>query len=207
MKVDLRGRTALVVGEEGVVAAAIMAALGASGTLVTLDSAQVVLAHGQSAFRAADLLVLVHDLRPEPSARIAAVARVAEMVGEIMAVRGSGRIVEVLSALGIMPSRRHPEASIEMATAVAHMRTLAMRLGPKVLVNAIGVGAIAGAAEADGLAAGSEAMLSHIPLSRAGMPDDVANAVLFACDPLNSYMTGQVLTVDGGWSVGYGRNF
>ena len=32
-------------------------------------------------------------------------------------------------------------------------------------------------------------------------------AALFFCDPLNSYTTGQMLGVDGGWAAGYGRNF
>lgn len=58
-----------------------------------------------------------------------------------------------------------------------------------------------------GNGAGDDAMLSHVPLGRAGTPADIANAVLFLLDPLNSYTTGQILAVDGGWTTGYGRNF
>ncbi len=41
-----------------------------------------------------------------------------------------------------------------------------------------------------------------IPLKRLGKPEDIANAVVFLCGPLSGYITGQVLTVDGGLSLG-----
>ena len=128
-----------------------------------------------------------------------------EGVGEAMAARGSGRIVLLLSATAAVPARRFPELSVAAGAAVLAVRTLAMRLGPSVLVNAIGCGAIAGP---DGmLIAGHASMLTHVPTGQPGTVDDIVSAVLFLCDPQNSYMTGQLLTVDGGWSTGYGRNF
>jgi NAD(P)-dependent dehydrogenase (short-subunit alcohol dehydrogenase family) len=86
------------------------------------------------------------------------------------------------------------------------MRGLAMRFGPQVLVNAVGAGAIVDEASGS-FVAGAQAMLSHVPTGQPGAICDLVDAVLFLCDPMNSYMTGQVLTVDGGWSAGYGRNF
>jgi len=75
-----------------------------------------------------------------------------------------------------------------------------MASGPAVQVNAVAVGRI-------DETAGDAAMLTHVPLGRAGTAADVAHAVLFLVDPLNSYTTGQSLAVDGGWTTGYGRNF
>jgi NAD(P)-dependent dehydrogenase (short-subunit alcohol dehydrogenase family) len=37
--------------------------------------------------------------------------------------------------------------------------------------------------------------------------DEVCATALFLCDPLNTYLTGQFLCVDGGWAAGYGRSF
>jgi NAD(P)-dependent dehydrogenase (short-subunit alcohol dehydrogenase family) len=102
-----------------------------------------------------------------------------------------------------MPMRRHPRFSMESASTFAGMRALAMEFGPKVLVNAVGFGLI----EHDTVISGDKAMLSHAPVSRAGNLDEAVAAVLFLCDPMNSYTTGQMLVVDGGWTAGYGRNF
>jgi 3-oxoacyl-[acyl-carrier protein] reductase len=46
-----------------------------------------------------------------------------------------------------------------------------------------------------------------VPLGRPGTPDEIAVAVLFLADPENSYMNGHILTVDGGWTAGYTRDF
>ena len=46
-----------------------------------------------------------------------------------------------------------------------------------------------------------------MPLGRPGPLAEVVAAVLFLCDPANTYTTGQLLAVDGGWMAGYGRNF
>ena len=50
-------------------------------------------------------------------------------------------------------------------------------------------------------------MLDHVPLGRPGTTDEIAVAVLFLADPENSYTNGHMLTVDGGWTAGYAREF
>jgi NAD(P)-dependent dehydrogenase (short-subunit alcohol dehydrogenase family) len=42
---------------------------------------------------------------------------------------------------------------------------------------------------------------SEVPLNRPGRPTDIGNAVLFLCSDASSYVTGQVLHVDGGWTL------
>jgi NAD(P)-dependent dehydrogenase (short-subunit alcohol dehydrogenase family) len=50
-------------------------------------------------------------------------------------------------------------------------------------------------------------MLDHVTLGRPGETGEIATAALFLADPENSYMTGHVLVVDGGWTAGYSRDF
>ena len=50
-------------------------------------------------------------------------------------------------------------------------------------------------------------MLDHVPLGRPATVDEIAVSALFLADPENSYMTGHILTVDGGWTAGYARDF
>jgi len=45
------------------------------------------------------------------------------------------------------------------------------------------------------------ALMKLIPLEKMGEPEDVANAVLFLASPLSSYITGQVIPVDGGMAI------
>jgi NAD(P)-dependent dehydrogenase (short-subunit alcohol dehydrogenase family) len=50
-------------------------------------------------------------------------------------------------------------------------------------------------------------MLAHIPLGRPGTTDEVACGVLFLAAPEASYVNGAILTIDGGWTAGYAREF
>ncbi len=54
---------------------------------------------------------------------------------------------------------------------------------------------------------GAAKLLAHIPLGRPGECQDIANAALFLAAPENGYVNGHCLTVDGGWTAGYIREF
>ncbi|UVK56986.1 SDR family oxidoreductase [Mesorhizobium sp. AR02] len=194
MEIDLNDAAVALDGDSNPVAEAAIAALLANGGK---------LVDGSHA-READVLLMSCPLRPGMTAEdpptLYADARKAAVA---MTERGSGRIVFLLSATAGMPMRRHPRFSMENASILAGMRTLAMEFGPKVLVNAVGVGAV----EDETMVSGDKAMLSHTPVGRAGSIEEAVAAVLFFCDPLNTYTTGQMLGVDGGWMAGYGRNF
>ncbi|UVK43046.1 SDR family oxidoreductase [Mesorhizobium sp. AR07] len=194
MEIDLEGVSVALDGDSNLIAEAALAALQANGGQ---------LVEGSHA-READILLMSCPLRPgtvagDPRSLYADARKAAVSMTE----RGSGRIVFLLSATAGMPMRRHPRFSMENASILAGMRTLAMEFGPKVLVNAVGVGAV----EGETMVSGDKAMLSHTPVGRAGSIEEAVAAVLFFCDPLNTYTTGQMLVVDGGWTAGYGRNF
>lgn len=191
MRIELSGAGVALEGDENPIAEAALAALLANGGVsARKETADVLLVSCRLLPQAADMDI--HSkLRP---AREAASA---------MAARGHGRILFLLSAIAGMPMRRHPDFSAENAGLVGGMRALAMEFGPSVLVNAVGFGLIG----EGGTVSGDAAQLSHVPLGRPGTVAEAVAAVLFLCDPANSYTTGQLLSVDGGWTAGYGRNF
>lgn len=80
-------------------------------------------------------------------------------------------------------------------------RALALELAPKnITVNAIAPGAIEtpGATKAMDEKTRKQTTIL-IPLSRFGSPEDIANGVLFLASEKSGYITGQVITIDGGW--------
>lgn len=143
--------------------------------------------------------------------------RVTKAVAPIMFARGSGRIVNIASVFGLVPARLQCAFVAAKAGVVNLTKAMALEFAERgVLVNAIAPGSI----PTDGgvqvqLFAGNdpimkarrEGMLSHIPLHRFGKCDDIANAALFLVAPENDYVTGSVMTVDGGWTAGYSRDF
>ncbi len=191
--VDLAGKTYLKIGAVHAGAHGAVEALSANGAILTAGDAPL------------DLLLACFALAPDESApEPGALMREIEAIGEQMHAARRGRIVVLMSALGAVPMRRFPRFSQHMASVAFGLRALAMRLGPYVQVNGVGAGALVAEGEA---LAGDKAMLSHVSLGRAGGLADLTNAVLFLADPMNSYTTGQLLLVDGGWGAGYGRNF
>lgn len=93
------------------------------------------------------------------------------------------------------------KAGVDMIT-----RVLAMEWGPAgVRVNSIVPGPIAGTEGMDRLAPGEKlqaAVARTVPLRRMGTPRDVANTAMFLASPFADYVSGVVLPVDGGWSLG-----
>lgn len=196
MDIELKGRTVAIEGESNPVVAAAIAALERCGASMA----------GREDTSGADILIVSLPLLPEtPAPELEPLLDNARAEAALMRERGGGRIVFLLSALAALPMRRHPDHSARMAAAAAAMRALAMAFAPEVLVNGVGLGITE--AEAEETVAGDGALLSHVPVGRPGRIDEAIAAVLFFCDPMNSYTTGQLLLVDGGWYAGYGRSF
>jgi len=190
MRIELQNTSVELRGDHNPVATATLAALRANGASL------------EAAAPLPDILVISLPLLPVAGYDPAPLLQAARQAGDAMFARGAGRILFLVSAAAGMPMRRHSEFSVAMAGVMATVRTMAMQLGPKVLVNAVGVGAVG-----EPLLAGDAAMLGHASVKRPGTIAEVTDTVLFFCDPLNTYTTGQMLSVDGGWSVGYGRSF
>jgi len=81
---------------------------------------------------------------------------------------------------------------------------LALELGRhKINVNSVAPGLIeVGEEQTPGKAAYDRAMVNMTPWGRIGVPDDIANAILMLCSPQADFITGTVLSVDGGISTG-----
>lgn len=189
MRIDLNGKHVELFGAGNPITEALAAALADNGATM-------------GAVTAPDILIVSLPLLPEPGVAVDAALERADSVAEAMATGAGGRIVFLVSSLAAMPARRHADYSLRMATVLAAMRGIAMRHGPNVLANAVGAGSIG-----QPLVAGDEAFVGHTGLKRPGTVDEVVATALFFCDPLNSYTTGQLLNVDGGWAAGYGRSF
>jgi NAD(P)-dependent dehydrogenase (short-subunit alcohol dehydrogenase family) len=133
----------------------------------------------------------------------------------IMRAQGGGRIINIASIAGLVPLRLQCAFVAAKAGVVNLTRAMALELGPAgILVNGIAPGSTLTEGTRrlfygeDGLfRAAAQRMLDHVPLGRPATTDEIAVAALFLADPENSYMNGHVLTVDGGWTAGYHREF
>lgn len=112
-----------------------------------------------------------------------------------------GVIVNIVDVHSQRPLRDHPVYGPAKAGLAMLTRSLAKDLGPDVRVNGVSPGAILWPDEgmSDGLRA---AIIKQTALKRAGTPEDIAAAVLFLVRDA-PYVTGQIIAVDGGRSVGW----
>ena len=133
----------------------------------------------------------------------------------VMRGQKGGRIINIASIAGLVPLRLQCAFVAAKAGVVNLTKAMALELGPHgVLVNGIAPGSTLTEGTRklfygdNGLFKESvQRMLDHVPLGRPGTVDEIAVAALFLADPENSYMNGHILTVDGGWTAGYARDF
>jgi len=143
------------------------------------------------------------------------VFEVSRSAARVMRGQGSGRIINIASIVGLVPLRLQCAFVAAKAGVVNLTRAMALELGPHgILVNGIAPGSTLTEgtrqlfySETGKFRESVQRMLDHIPLGRPGNPEEIAVAALFLADPENSYMNGHVLTVDGGWTAGYARDF
>ncbi len=201
MQVDLAGQVAVLSGSAAGLSKAIADSLAANGAIIeTIGEfrpdrlAAITAEHGRL-----DLLVNL-----ALGIEVSAVGPIEQLCGAAADAMGGsgGRIATVVSAVGLVPARGEGAGAAGAAAVIATTRALALELGSRAIrVNALAVGA----SEVDPALA--DRLVTHVPLARAATAAEIADALLFLIDPANTYMTGHVLTVDGGWTAGYARNF
>ena len=115
----------------------------------------------------------------------------------------SGRIVNISSVAGTHVNAGQANYSASKGAINSLTKVLAVEMGKRgVTVNAVAPGFIeTDMSEAVRNKAG-DIIKKAIPLNRLGVPADIANVVLFLVSPAAAYVTGQVITVDGGLSLG-----
>ncbi len=118
----------------------------------------------------------------------------------LLVANGRGEMTFIASASGITSAPRHPAYGAAKAGLMSLVRTAAVELGPKnIRVNAVAPGVvwtprISGYLGEKGKARNE----ANAPLRRVAYPSNIASVLLFLTSELASYVTGQVISVDGG---------
>jgi len=121
---------------------------------------------------------------------------------DLIAREAPGKIVNIASLLSFQGGIRVPAYAASKGGVAQLTKALANEWAPKnIQVNAIAPGYFATtnteALQADETR--NRQILERIPAARWGQPEDLAGAALYLASPASNYVTGTVLTVDGGW--------
>ena len=111
-----------------------------------------------------------------------------------------GAIVAVASVSGLTAAPMHAHYGAAKAGLVNLVRSMAAEWSPLIRVNAVAPGTIK-TARVLATPEREEMHREKVPMARMGVPDEIGKAALFLASDLASYMTGQTIAVDGGWTA------
>ncbi|MQA88848.1 MAG: 3-oxoacyl-ACP reductase FabG [Gemmatimonas sp.] len=119
-----------------------------------------------------------------------------------MMKRRSGRIINISSVVGLTGNKGQANYAASKAGLVGLTKAVARELASRgILVNVVAPGYIETDMTAELPEAARQGLLEQISLGRLGQPEDIAGVVRFLAGPAASYITGQVLVVDGGMVI------
>ncbi len=120
-------------------------------------------------------------------------------VSQYMMKARTGRIINLASVVGISGNAGQSNYAASKAGIIGFTKSIAKELASRnILVNAVAPGFIQTDMTNVLKDDVKENILNNIPLKRAGTPQDVANVVKFLCSEDSSYITGQIINIDGG---------
>ena len=120
----------------------------------------------------------------------------------IMMRQKGGSIINMASVVGVHGNAGQANYAASKAGMIALAQSVAKEMGPKgIRLNTIAPGFVETAMTASLPEEIREEWKKKIPLRRAGQPEDIANTALFLASDLSSYISGQVIQVDGGMNM------
>jgi 3-oxoacyl-[acyl-carrier protein] reductase len=141
----------------------------------------------------------LEDFQKVLDVNLSAAFLVARTVGRDMIRKKKGSIINMSSVVGIHGNGGQANYAASKAGLIGLSKSLAQEAASRgVRVNALAPGFIASDMTAAMTQDARLRILEHIPLKRAGTPEDIAEAALFLASDEAAYITGQVLAVDGG---------
>ncbi len=128
-----------------------------------------------------------------------------QAVAKVMVEQGRGKIINITSILGIQARAKRGAYGASKAGIISLTKTAAIELGPQgVFVNAIAPGSIETpfAQSAPASPEVNQRKMAAIPLRRRGDPHDLTGPAIFLASDDSDYVSGMVMTVDGGYTAG-----
>lgn len=184
------------VGDKAAVDAAVASALKAHGRID-------VLVNNAGIFRAAEFLEITEaDFDAVLRVNIKGSFLMGQAVARVMAQQGSGNIVNMSSVNGVLAIPTIASYNVSKGGINQLTRVMALALADKgIRVNAVAPGTIATELAAKAVLTSDEAkarIMSRTPMKRLGEPSEIADVVAWLVSDAASYVTGEIVTVDGG---------